>query len=72
MTKDKKTKRQKDKRQRQRPKRVLNIATSGQFRTLAMFSGKLTNGIHNVGFGWSPNCCEIVVLDSQIQLGCDI
>ena len=42
--KDKKTKRQKDKRQkrqkdrRQRPKRQLNIGTSGQFRTLAMFS----------------------------------
>ena len=32
---DKKTKRQKDK--RQRPKKEFNIATSGQFRTLAMF-----------------------------------
>ena len=32
----KKTKRQKD--ERQRPKRELRIATSGQFRTLAMFS----------------------------------
>ena len=34
--KDKKTKRQKDK--RQRPKREFDIAMSGQFRTLAMFS----------------------------------
>ena len=33
--KDKTTKRQKDK--RQSPKRVFNIATSGQFRTIAMF-----------------------------------
>ena len=31
---DKKTK----KRKRQRPKRMFNIATAGQFRTLAMFS----------------------------------
>ena len=39
--KDKKAKRQKTKRQkdkRQRPKREFNIVTSGQFRTLAMFS----------------------------------
>ena len=36
--KDKKTKRQKDKKtKRQIPNRELNIATSGQFRTLAMF-----------------------------------
>ena len=50
ITKKKKTKRQKGeqtkykkdvKAKRQRPKRESNIVTSGQFRTLAMFSGRL-------------------------------
>ena len=38
--KDIKTERQKDKRQRQE-KKYFNIVTSGQFRTLAMFSSKV-------------------------------
>ena len=41
--KTKKTKRQKDK--RQRPKREINIVTSGQFRTLAMFIAVRIPGI---------------------------
>ena len=41
--KDKKTKRQKDK--RQRPKREFTIATSGQFRTLAMFKNLILTGL---------------------------
>ena len=65
--KDKKTKKKKDKkikrlidkktkRQRQRPKRVFNIATSGQFRTLAMFSQSFCN------FQNLPGCPELCIV----------
>ena len=48
--KDKKTKRQKDKKtKRQIPNRELNIATSGQFRTLAMFLATITVGLTTFG-----------------------
>ena len=50
-TKKTKTKRQKDKKikdKRQRPKRKFNIATSGQFRTLAMFFFFLPLQVSNI------------------------
>ena len=48
----KKTKRQKTKDKRQRPKRQFNIATSGQFRTLAMFVLGRGSEFFNVKVGW--------------------
>ena len=58
-TRQNKQKKKKDK--RQRPKREFNIVTSGQFRTLAMFSPIIIVGHH-------PGNCISDLSDMQIYL----